>query len=69
MVKVFSYVCDVLEIDECDERCILSVWHVYVFGSVRGGRCKGEWVTGWVWALPILEEHGEVEYVSVFWLR
>ena len=22
----------------------------------------------WVWALPILEEHGEMGYVSVFWL-
>ena len=23
-------------------------------------------VTDWVWALPILEEHGKVGYVSVF---
>ena len=23
------------------------------------GGVGGEWVTGWVWALPILDEHGE----------
>ena len=34
-----------------------GVCDVYVFGSGWGGRCWGR--EDWVWALPILEEHGE----------
>ena len=41
----------------------VCVWR----GAGWGGRCCE--CEDLVWALPILEEHGKVGYVSVFWLR
>ena len=65
---VLSSACDVLKMSVVRGVCgVCDMCMCLGWGGVRGVGVNG--CEDWVWALPILGEHGKVGYVSVFWLR